>query len=328
MKMENLFAQLPDVDSDKLKYSSGFLVSKPQKWFPGLSSYWSPLANLLNIDFQVVSINLNVISDPMLEQSWLARLGEKEVYLNFSNQNADYFASLILQKMDQADSFQPLLLDYLARRILKSICISWTGSDLGQYIYQGAVQEVSSLGLYGVAKISLAINNRECELELCLGQELVELLDGLWRRQTRSLNVNDLETKNSLLEIDRIPCTEEQYETVIEPGTELPLTITSLNQAQVYLSDEEIYPVKLFQNNQQFVVQSSPDLDINKKQGLHVCLGEMKIDAHAVYSFGHSGCCVRSNLDLSNELLLLYPKKKPVKAILIQTEQGYAVKVS
>ena len=68
MESARIIEWIPDevlrkVSSDEIRYADGFLVSKPEKWFPGFSAYWLPIIHSLDIDARFVSTR------PVLEVS-------------------------------------------------------------------------------------------------------------------------------------------------------------------------------------------------------------------------------------------------------------------
>ena len=174
--------------------SRGFLRSRPERWVPSLSLQWMPLFHSLGIDIRVVEVKPVSVPPNIATPSIMLALGDKYLVLVADKLSKSRFTEALSPDCDSKAG--EVFLEYLGRRLLGSLAISWGDQEQEKIrIFSGIDSSSNDYG--GAIKISIVINGKQVVLWLMLSPSLVDMLDNLWRKQLHSTFKNN-STKDGL----------------------------------------------------------------------------------------------------------------------------------
>lgn len=181
------------IDEGDIELSRGFLRSRPEKWFPGFAADWLPLAHSLGIETRLIEVKPQRRAPRGLEVGYYGTIDGERIGIFFDGESAKNILSGVCPGSGKEAS--SIVLEYLIRRFFSSMMTSWSGADSSvvQFTARAETMEFSEAG---AIKFSVIINGSTTIIWILLGHEMVNRLDGLWRRQIKSSNrTNDEESE-------------------------------------------------------------------------------------------------------------------------------------
>jgi flagellar motor switch/type III secretory pathway protein FliN len=169
--------------------SRGFLRCQPEKWFPGIGSYWVSLSQTLGAEIRFLE------AKPLLGVPYVGNfrykgsLNGESVQLCLDEEAEAILGGLVLPGVGN-NIARNITLEYFARRLLTTLGSAWSGPESSHFQYEGTEpiqqqREQTGVETPGV-RVSVLVNGRQCGMCITLGPRFVSSLDGLWRRQTHS----------------------------------------------------------------------------------------------------------------------------------------------
>lgn len=165
------------------RYSRGLMRSTPERWFPGFEALWTPLAHSFGLDLRLIDAEPTMLTPEAFALAFVGTVDDEPLMIA-----AEESACRII-----SDAFIPaaggagpgILLEYLARRLLSTLALSWSGpqSSLVRFNRELDPGEVNAVA--GV-KLLIEINGLQAAVFVRFGRLLADRLDGLWRRQVSS----------------------------------------------------------------------------------------------------------------------------------------------
>jgi flagellar motor switch/type III secretory pathway protein FliN len=218
------FTHLRVVSTDVAHYSGGFLSSHPQKWFPSIAAQWLPLALSLNLEIQVQEVNPSLELPQNLGTTFVGEFLSELVGIAFDK---DTEALLGEHIVGPGTLSRGILLEYIARRLFTSLSNSWTGPQKDSpTVFLGVSNEPTSHFMrnrLGGVEVLFSVMGRNCLVWISLGREIVDQIDGLWKRQLRSATKTFREGGSIELEIARIGIPAGEVSEYLQPGAVIEL---------------------------------------------------------------------------------------------------------
>jgi len=188
-------------DSFQARLTRGFLCCEPQKWFPGFAMQWLPLIHSLGAEVKIAAVEPSLDVPASWTNGYLARVDDDAMLVLVEPESREVFLEAFcpgyLQKAGG------VLEEYLARRLLTSLVMSWSGPESSSVVYAGECDLDSAHVVAGV-RIDLSVNRHPCSFWILLGIFLVERLDGLWKRQLRSTARQGVSAMDLALEVAQL----------------------------------------------------------------------------------------------------------------------------
>jgi len=171
----------------EVKLSRGFLRCRPEKWFPGFAAQWLPLAHALGVELKVIETKPIVAPEGDESLSFIGTIDGEPLALSTDAASARVLIDAVTPGGARGnDSVAgPKVLEYLARRLLTSLAVAWTGPESSVVRFEPEMTS-ADVAAAGAVRMNLAVNGAPVQLVLTLGNFLVERLDTLWRRQIHS----------------------------------------------------------------------------------------------------------------------------------------------
>ena len=269
----NPYDKLKTIEAGVVNFSSGFLSSRPERWFPNLSSHWLLLAANLNLQLKINSVKPLIEEPPLLDNCWSVSCGESSFAVGLTSAAAEYVSNLFLP--DARGSVREITLEYLARRFVNSLSHTWSGPAFEQFAFIGKKIESESFPFSGAVQLNVELNERQFDLWILLSVGMVEKLDGLWRRQTKSIASGQLILNECDLEIAgfEVPVTEiNQY---LTQGNIIRLDQSVIDGAVLCTNSETLADVDLFICDQRYALK----IRQSRKAPLRSPSGSVRISA-------------------------------------------------
>jgi hypothetical protein len=171
------------------KYSSGFLRSKPQNWFPSIATQWLTLAHSLGIELSVIDCVPSLKPLDKIAHLFCGSLDGNLIGVGIS----DDLVKIISETELGFDSkiIDIYIYEYLCRRLFSSITIAWIGKNVNsRAVFLGLPPEGSKKFLekhpYGV-QLVVKLGDQTGSVWLALSYEMVDEIDQLYRKQIKSV---------------------------------------------------------------------------------------------------------------------------------------------
>jgi len=218
----DIHASLRQVSEIEAKFSKGFLRCRPEKWFPGFAAHWLPLAHSLGLELKILEVKPLMNYPVGLEVGYAASVDDEPLAIFMESEAAaDLFQMLI---PGSGEKSRGVLMEYLARRLLGSLALSWSGpeSSVVQFDSEMKPDEVRFLGS---VKIIVSISGKNFPVWISAGKILLEKLDGLWRRQLQSAVKADDNQSELHLEVARLAIPPSKLSDYLQSNTMVDLEV-------------------------------------------------------------------------------------------------------
>ncbi len=323
------------------RLSAGFLRSTPAAWFPGLAAQWLPFQHSSSVEFQVLEVKpvLSLVAasfDHDLQATAGWSVDDESFVLYSTARSRDLLANAVAP--DQKPRVKPILVDYLARRLVISLLNSWSGFDLNKLTYE-AEMNLSAFHPEAYIVLKLNINSEKAAFGFGLSKGLVNGLDGLWRRQIkasrRSAYADRYSSKNSLdfkIELARLSLAPNAISNYLQSGSMIDLEIPVSDKAILRNNDDPWISVQLRNVEGQFgleVNSLSPVLPqaAPGTTALSIELGQVTLSNSDLIEYEQPGANIQSGLPLSNIVNLSIRGERVAAAQLLNYQGRWALKV-
>ncbi len=113
------------VSAQQVKFARGFLRCRPERWFPGFAAQWLPLAHSLGIELRIVEVQPFMGVPRGLDHGYCATVDGEAMAILLDIASAKVLRDAFVP--GAPDSSHPVMIEYLARRLLSSLALSWSG---------------------------------------------------------------------------------------------------------------------------------------------------------------------------------------------------------
>lgn len=307
---------LRSVSAAEALLSRGFLRSRPEKWFPGFAALWLPLAHALGCSLRIGEVKPVRDLSLVYSEGCFARVGNQAIVVAADPAVLQTIADLVLPGVGQPE--RSILTEYLARRLIFTLTNSWTGPQLGKVTFLGQEHQAP---LSGAVKLSFYLDDRLCTVWVGLTDGLVEMLDGLWRRQVQSVRRSTGNSVKIDLEIAQLALPLLGLSDHLKKGAVIDLGIAASDSVIIRCDNKPWLPGRLCQIDGVFGVETSsgPVSSVPIPEGatrLSVELGSFVLDAVMLAELGQVGALCSSELPLSNRVAMLINHEKVAEATL------------
>lgn len=320
---------LSSIDERSVEYSRGFLRCRPEKWFPGFSASWLPLSHALGVELRLSEVQPSLQIPAGLDYGFAGKLNEELVAVMMAEPNALQLAEVLSPGAPSVA--QNLVLEYFARRLLGSLGLAWSGPESSKVVFDRTIDPSSVKPEAGV-KISFLVNNMPFSLWLFLGREIVQSLDGLWKRQLRSSSKTSLAALSLSLELASLAVPPAMLSDYTRPGTMIDLEVPASDMVTLRSKGRAWLPARLCSVDGDLAFEvmagaaSSPTLPAGHTR-LSIELARVELDPFAVIELSQIGAIFQSKVGLSNRVNLVVNEEKIAEAELGYYEGRFAISV-
>jgi hypothetical protein len=324
---------LQAIEAQYASFSRGFLQSRPERWFPGFSAQWFPLAHSLGAEVQISEVLPSVELPQDFEVGFLASVDNDHISVVVENQDARVLIKELFPGSTKAVSL--ICLEYLARRFLTSLILSWTGPESSALLIEGKLERESleSKNFVASIRLNLLINQQHCSLWVLLSRGVADKLDRLWKRQMQSSERNntgpDLFGVVQIAEL-AVPITSLADYT--RPGTVIDLEVFVSDAARVTFSARESLIVRLcsVDNKLAFQVREEDSSVSNIPEGsarISFNLAKFSCPGSMLPELSQVGAIYATNQPVTNEVEVMVNGKQVATAELSDYQGRFAATI-
>lgn len=306
--------QLRVISEADIELSMGFLRCMPQQWFSGIAAQWLPLSHALVMELKVSDVKTasTLPNDVNIKFGYKASVDEEPLGIFFDERSA----RLVLDSVspDGFNVANGVILEYLARRILTSFALSWTGSDSTTLKFYSLI-EPSSISGKGVVKVTVQLNNEQCTIWFVVGPRLVDKMDGLWRRQLQSRSKTTENSGDYAIEIAQLGVPPEMLSQYLTFGTAIDLEIPVSDRAFLRSEDGRMLGCRLFAGSNKLGIELGPDSGPAPIVPAHttrlaVSFGTIHLEATQLTELNQIGALWNTGLSLTDHLHMIINNEK------------------
>jgi len=321
---------LPKVTEQEIAYSRGFLRCLPQQWFPGLALQWLTLTHSLGLEVKFSGVTTTVTPNISSRDVYLAKIGQEEIAVALDEESALLLTNAIVP--GAPDEMSRVIEEYLARRLLTSLIVGWSGPEAAPMIFQGPVP-FEKMHAIGAVVLNVSVNGFSSTVTVLLSQRIVEQLDGMWRRQLRSTLVERRSPGALDLELTQLAVKPAALSDYATSGTMIDLEIPVSDTVEVRLGAQEAYAARLRIIDKEFVIETSPQIPakLSQPEGtVKVALrfGSFRIESGVAFAeMLQPGALVKTGVLVSDSVGLIVNNEQISSARICVFDQRFAITV-
>ena len=321
---------LPSFVPRAARWSRGFLQCRPERWFPGIAAEWLPLAQSLGIELRVARVAPTIQNS--IAGRYRAYVGEingEQVRLVLQEDSAQVIGSALL-KTALPDG-REVLVDYLVRRLLTSLASSWSGPDTAAFRYFGE-RPADESDFEGAVRLELLVNGRQAIVSITLGERLVSLMDGLWRRQIRSASSvgrGQYEVRAEIAQLAVAPAALTDY---TDSGTSIDLEVPVSEVVTLRIGPKPWLMVRMGACDGRIAFETVPSPVVQREIApgttrVAIELAPFSVDESVVIELAQSGAILVTDAPLTDLVGMVINGEKVADAKLQSYEGRFAVTV-
>lgn len=316
-------------DSDQVRFSGGFLRSRPERWFPGFSAHWLPLAHALGIEAQLVEIKPLLTVPSGLEYLYAASVAGGKLAIGIDAESALVISQAIAPGAREAAA--QIVVEYVMRRFLSTSAMAWSGEDAASVTFSSNRDPLATEYI-GSIKLTVMVNSYYCTVWTALDQTLVSQLDGLWKRQVNAQARSDLSSGLIQVEIGQLGVEPTSIDEYVRAGAIVDLEAAISDMVILRIDGKPWLNSKLGLINDAFAFESSsmPLLQAPLADNLthiSVQLGEFSLSPESVSELTQPGSVVQSALTCGNRVLLVVQQAVVAEGTLCTFDGRWAVRI-
>lgn len=324
----NLLSVVPN---SLAQWSRGFLRCRPEKWFPGLSTDWLPLAHALGFELRVTRVTPMLAGSPASLTFFRGYLDDEPIAVAVGQDSEEVLGEALLPGL--GGKGWPYLLDYLARRLLTGLASTWSGPERAtlQYDSQGG-DYFGALSHEGAAKVEMLINGRHVELWVLIGGKLIALLDGLWRRQLRSTSSVPKGLYEVRCELAQIAVQPSMLVDYMRLGTAIDLEVPVSDIATLRIGAKPWLTIRLCRVDHKIAFETLPapvavrELPTGTTR-VTIEFPQLSLDEGGVIEIAQPGALLVTEYPLTNRVDMIINGEKVAEATLQMYEGRFAITV-
>lgn len=319
---------LRKVDATEARLSRGFLRSKPERWFPSLAAQWLPLAHSLGVEVKLGEVKPIMRVPSSIELGYCASADAEPMALFFDRDVSSILDAVTPGAFPEA---REVILEYLARRLLSSLALSWSGPESSVVQFEPTSQALS-VPYVAAVKLGVLVNGEASTIWIALGRRLVERFDGLWRRQVHSTAKQGEGPLSARIEISQLAVPPAMLVDYTRSGTVIDLEIPMGDTAIIRGQGKSLYLGRLCNVGGVFGVETlpgpaaSPALPEGTTR-LSIELGGATLELSTVAELAQPGAILETQIPLSDRVQMVINGERVAEAHLCSYEGRFAVSV-
>lgn len=319
------------IEVREARLANGFLRSHPERWFPGFAERWAPLLSTLGCEVRIVEIKPTLV---LPDTSWLSFRGaleEEALLIAVEPHTAEKISEEVVPHL-VSETRQNLLVEYVIQRFMAVLGMTQTLSETaGGVVFQGRCS-VDDVPVVAGVRFSLTLNAVPCVFIVALGQELVDRMDRLWRRQVHSsvrTNVDGGALRFELAQLGVPPSVLSEY---VRKGTVIDLEVPVSDAMTLRVGSRVFMPARLVSIDGMLgcqTMQGTAEV-LTVPEGtarLSIELASVSVDHNMMAELGQVGAVLNTGQPLSSRVVLSINQERVAEGRLGVFHGRYAVEV-
>jgi hypothetical protein len=321
--------QLEKVTNEKYELSLGFLQSRPERWFPGFSAQWLPLAHALGTTLKSVEITPIVLNELNKDYSFVGSVDGEPLAIMTDEVSAEHITNLFIP--GSKPICRSILIEYLARRFMHSLAIAWGGGEIAQVKFENKLK-IHAVHANAGIKLVFSSNGTNIHLTLALGSKLVKRFDGLWRRQLIANSKLPSKSKKIQIELAHLTIPPTMLAQYLKSGTDIDLDQAVTDRVTLYSDGANWLPAKLVLIDQYlgFETQTGAVFSAAQPDGttrLSIQFPEITLSPENIIELAQPGAIYKSEYELTDLVNLVVRNQKVGSGRLKVYEGRFAITV-
>lgn len=320
-----------EVSSREARLANGFLRCHPERWFPGFAERWAPIISVLGCELQVVEIKPTLV---LPDESWQCFKGTIEnegLIIAIEPHSATLIADEVVPNVSSG-IHTTLIVDYLVQRCMAVLGMSQTVSEsAGGMIFHGRCSS-DDVAIVAAVRLSLSLNSVPCSVVFAMGQDLVERMDRLWRRQVHSSARSVGDGSTLRFEIAQLGVPPHVLPEYVTKGTVIDLEVPVSDAVSLRIGSKLFMPARLVDIDGMLGCQTvqgvAPVLTIPEGTSrLSVEIAAAPVDHQMLAELGQVGAVFNTGRPIGNRVVLSINQDRVAEARLSVYQGRYAVEV-
>jgi flagellar motor switch/type III secretory pathway protein FliN len=319
------------IDYREARLANGFLRCHPERWFPGFAERWAPLISTLGCEVRIGEIKPTMV---LPDDTWLCfrgTLDDESMVVALDRQTAELLIQEVVPNISgplQTD----LVIEYLVQRFMAVLGMSQTASETaGALIFNGRCSP-SEVSLIAAVRLSFSLNSAQCSLIVALGQEAVDRMDRLWRRQVHSSVRSAQEAGLLRFELAQLGVPPHLLSEYVSKGTVVDLEVPASDSLTLRVGSKLFMPARMIQIDGklgcQIVSGSAANLPVAEGTSrLSIEIASLPVEPSVLAELGQVGAILNTGRALDGRVTLNINQEKIADARLCVYQGRYAVEV-
>lgn len=320
---------LKSMDANEVRLSRGFLRSRPERWFPSFAAQWLPLAHSLGVEMKLVEVRPVLKGPASYSRVYAASIDGEPLAMVCDEGTFQNILEGVVPSSIPAGT--EIVAEYLARRLLGSLALSWSGPE-STVVHFDLALDISKINFLAAVKITFSLNSKVCNVWMLTGRVLVDRLDNLWRKQIRSSAKMGDQTQELHLELVQLAVPPSTLVEYLHPGAKIDLELALTDQIVLRHQGRSVYSGRLGTLGANFGLEilAQPPLTPSLPEGmtrLAVEFGQLSLDPQVLAECAQGGAMLDTRIALSNRVNMCVNQEVVGSASLCSFEGRFAIRV-
>jgi flagellar motor switch/type III secretory pathway protein FliN len=321
---------LRTLDVREARLANGFLRCHPERWCPGFSERWTPLVSSLGCEVRVVEIKPSLALPDTSSLCFRAALDREPIVVAIDSQSAQKIAEEIVPRIGQGAHAQ-LILEYIAQRFVAVLGMCQIASESAGVKYEGRC-DPRDVPIVASVKLTVSVHSTPCTIMVGLGQELVERMDKLWRRQVHSSSRNSTVEGQLRFELAQLGVPPQMLSEYLTKGTVIDLETRVSDAVTLRLGHKLFMAARMVEVGGKLACQTIQGVPANVTipegtSRLSIEIASLPVDAALVAELSQVGAVISSDAAVSDSVSLSINQERVAEARLCVYQGRYAVEV-
>lgn len=317
------------IPSAEAALSRGFLRCRPERWFPGFAARWLPLIHALGVEVKLNEIKPLLARPPRGDVAFVGSFGGEDILVAMDKASAAGLADELIPGANPKAA--GVALEYLFRRFIASLAMSWSAGG-GVSVGMSRTVPPESVSIAGSIRLGISVNTTPVEVWVGLGPKMVEMLDGLWRRQVHSLSKAAPGEVALRLEVGQLGVPPQMLSDYLVKGTVIDLEIKATEMVTIKVGQKLWMPARLIDVDGLYGCEMTPGalaVPSIAEGATQLCveLGVVSIDGAKMPELAQAGAILMSQIPTTGSVDLVINGEKVGAARLCVYEGRFAIEV-
>lgn len=327
--------QVRRVYVEEARLSRGLFAADPVVWFSQLGDHWKALFHSLGLEvaFEGTRKSLELPAD-LVNLSRCEFDGEAAV-MGYATDSAAIVAEAVVPGL--APEIQPVIIEYISRRLLATLAKSWGGPETLSCNFAGEFQsdfpEISAaIGL------DLQVSSEPCSIWFGLGPRAAGKLDRAWKMLLIESNISPGENVHSdhvyrvSVELAELAVPPAMLIDYMRSGMIIDLEVPVSDHVRILVDDElwaegELCQFKGTAAVQITDTQPTPQVFPESTTRVRVEIAQTELDRESLLEQGQRGAILVCDGPLSNSASLIISGENVASALVGTINGQFAIKI-